>query len=103
MAAAINEGKRHADIQKRKEESERLREEAAAKAEAARIAAENERRIAAEAAELEKQEAEKIAEQVVQDFSTVRQWIAFKANLTIDQARELRTFFESRGIQYQAI
>jgi hypothetical protein len=47
MAAAINEGKRLADIQKRKEESERLREEAAAKAEASRIAAENERRIAA--------------------------------------------------------
>lgn len=90
LSAAINEGKRLADIQKRKEEAERMRAEAAQKCEAARIAAENERRVAAEA-------------EKVEDFSDARQWIAFKAFLTVEQARELRTFFKERCIEFKAV
>lgn len=99
LSAAINEGKRLADIQRRKEEAERLRAEAAAKCEAARIAAENERRIAAEVAE--SQEAAAPAEVVAE--APISQWIAFKALLTIEQAKELRKFFDDRSIEFKAI
>lgn len=92
LQTAVNEGKRLADIQRRKEEAERQR------CEAARIAAENEQRIAAE---VEKQ---------VDDLQNERhddlisgQWIAFKAFLTVAQAVELRKFFERNGIEFKSI
>ena len=104
LNAAINEGKRLADIQKRKEEAERLRKET----EAAKIAAENERRIAAEAAAGFPADD---LEQTVDDLQNERhddiaaepkQWISFRALLTVPQAKELRAFFEQRSIEFKA-
>lgn len=92
LQTAVNEGKRLADIQRRKEEAERQR------CEAARIAAENEQRFAAE------------VEQQVDDLQNERhddlvsgQWIAFKAFLTVAQAVDLKMFFNRNGIEFKAI
>ena len=102
LAAAVNEGKRLADIQKRKEEAERMRKET----EAARIAAENERRIAAEAAADAAGAVNPVTEipaEPAADPVESKQWISFRALLTISQAKELRAFFEQRGIEFKAI
>lgn len=103
LTAAINEGKRLADIQRRKEEQERLRKET----EAARIAAENEQRVAAEAAALAssadlEQQIDDLQNEYHDDLLP-KQWIAFKALLTVPQAIELRDFFKARGIEFSKI
>ena len=100
---AISEGKRLSEIQRRKEEQERLRKET----EAARIAAENERRVAAEAAagfpdDLEKQ-VDDLQNEYHEQVKPAGQWISFSAFLTVSQAKELRAFFEGRGIEFKAI
>lgn len=99
MTAAITEGKRLADIQLRKAEAEKAR----AAAHAARLA-EEEKRKAEEAAKAAEQQAEPDPiPEPVQPQAPSTQWIRFMANLTLEQAKELRRFFESRGIEYKAI
>lgn len=88
---AIAEGKRLADIQKRKEEQERLKAE--------------------QEAEKQPQEApqKKIEEHMtppVEEQKQVKedaQWISFEAYLTVPQALELKEFFNSRNIDFKAI
>lgn len=94
MTKAINEGKRLLDMQKKKEEQERLRAEAEAKKQA-------------------EMEAEKAGEAVFNnapDISAqipatepVPEWISFSAFLTVPQALELKEFFVTRNIEYKAI
>lgn len=118
LTAAINEGKRLADIQARKAEQERLKaeqERLRKETEAARIAAENERRIAAEVTEeVAKISAEAAAAQLEVsgndlpnpysgEVTEQKQWINFRALLTVPQAKELRAFFEQRGIEFKAV
>jgi len=99
LTAAITEGKRLADIQRRKEEAEKAR---AAAEEAAR--AEAERKAAEEAAKASEQpEQIPMPEPAKQQAAPSTQWIRFMANLTLEQAKELRVFFESRNIEYKAI
>lgn len=109
---AVNEGKRLAEIQKRKEEQERLRAEAEARAkeeaEARARAEEEERRIAEQehAKEEIKEEAkeEQEVERSCKEPEPVNaQWINFSARLTVEQARELKEFFDSRNIEFKAI
>ena len=104
---ALNEGKRLSDIQKRKAEAERLKAEM--EAEQARLAAE---------VEAQKQE-ETITAHVNVNVQTpdgkeyqmgtvdveipAKQWVSFKARLTVDQARELKRFFDDRAIEFEAI
>ena len=85
LGKAIQEGRRLAEIQKRK-----------AEAGAARV----------------QREAEKAAEPIQEESSTaqeprriepIRQWIAFQANLTAEDGRALKQFFNSRGIEFRAI
>ena len=107
LSAAINEGKRLADIQARKAEQERMRKET----EAARIAAENERRAAEEVAKISAEAAAAQLEVSGNDLpnpysgevTEQKQWINFRALLTVPQAKELRTFFEQRGIEFKAV
>lgn len=102
---AIYEGQRLADIQKRKEE-------AAAAAEAARQEAE------AEKARLQEEAGTHQVDVVVQvehpDGSTVplgtvsakvpaKQWVAFEALLSTEDAQELKKFCDSRQIEIRAI
>ena len=97
LQTAVNEGKRLADIQKRKEEAERMK----AEAEAMRAAQQ------AQAADTPTEDSSAVgesAQEVVQSVGeNAGQWISFKAFLTVAQAVELRKFFERNGIEFKAI
>ena len=104
---AVNEGKRLAEIQKRKEEQERLKAEAEARAKAeaaARAEEEKERRIAEQERAKEEAKEEQEVERSCKEPEPVNaQWVSFSARLTIAQARELKEFFDSRNIEFKAI
>ena len=90
MNKAIAEGQRLADIQKRKEEAEKAEKELMAKVEeeeAEAIMADME----AEASPAPEQKEEK------------KMMVRFEVELTVDQAKELRTFFQERGIRFWAM
>lgn len=105
---AVNEGKRLAEIQKRKEEQERLKAEAVAKAKEEALAKAEE-----EAARREHPSDADMMEQCGMGAEPAHsqsdpepieaQWISFSANLTVAQARELKEFFDSRHIEFKAI
>ena len=107
LSAAINEGKRLADIQARKAEQERLKAEAEKAAEA-----EKQAQLAAAVGTMVEIATEAVAaddlEQQVDDLQNERhddlkQWISFRALLTVPQAIELRDFFKARGIEFTKI
>lgn len=94
---AIQEGARLADIQRRKEEQQR-------------IDAERQAEIEAREAERKANEAEAAAPTACQPAEPVevwkedqRTWISFKAFMTVEDALELKRFFEARGISYQPV
>lgn len=105
MNQAIAEGKRLADIQKRKEEAERRKAEietekkweemqkASAEAPQTSTAPSNE-----EAEEIHTEE--KKAEETAQSGAM---WLNFSALLTIDQALKLKKFFEDNNIEFKKI
>lgn len=90
MNKAIAEGQRLADIQRRKEEAEKAEKELMAKVEeeeAEAIMADME----AEASPAPEQKEEK------------KMMVRFEVELTVDQAKELRAFFQERGIRFWAM
>lgn len=102
---AISEGQRLADIQRRKQEAE---------AEKARIKAEEEAKKTAAAAEAETVAPETDMGNVIDSIDrqalkqavtpeAAKQWIRFQALLTVEQAKELKQFFNSRDIEFRAI
>ena len=95
---ALNEGRRLSEIQKRKAEHE---------AEQARLAAEAEaKKQEEEFAKNMNPPVEEVAateEVVVPPATPAKQWVSFKAHLTVDQARELKQFFDDRCIEFEAI
>ena len=82
---AIAEGQRLADIQKRK-----------AEAEAARLKAEEEKK-AAEVVQTVTPPAEEVAAE------PAKQWIGFEALLSVEDAKELRAFFNKKEIDFRMI
>lgn len=115
---ALNEGKKLAETAKKK--AEREAELARQREEAKRLRAEQEAEKARLAAEVEakKQEeqvegqitftdAQTFDENVVKPAQEVAEelpmWIAFKACLTVSQAKELKQFFEDRNIEFKAV
>lgn len=86
LNSAISEGRRLADIQKRKEE-----QKAAQEAAQARNSAENEK------ADKYVEEAESGENKPV----NAAEWITFSALLTIEQALELKAFFDERNITFK--
>ena len=112
LQRAINEGKRLADIQKRKEEAERLRAESEAKR-----AAQQEKAVEYEATVEETtgigegiQDGGDLPPVVVSESATTTepeqakgQWVSFKAFLTVEQAHKLREFTVQNGIELKAI
>lgn len=97
LTTAISEGQKLADMAKRKAEAERLKAER--EAEQARLAAE---------AEAQKQEAvEPVKEAFQADAMNPpeqpKQLVSFKALLTVDQAKELKRFFDDRKIEFYPI
>jgi membrane protein involved in colicin uptake len=105
MNQAIAEGKRLADIQKRKEEAERKKAEiesekkweemqkASAEASQTSTAPSNEK---AEEIHTEEEKAEEKAQ-------NGSMWLSFSACLTIDQALKLKKFFEDNNIEFKKI
>lgn len=103
LGKAIQEGHRLADIQKRKAEHD------------ARMKAEEERRMqeaeARKKAALEenRQEADSLLRQ--EEYTDIpektqqpdKQWLSFKALLSVDDAMALKSFFESRNIEFEEI
>lgn len=90
LGKAIAEGKRLADIQKRKEE-QRAREELAKHMPAP-----------TDPTQETAKQSEKTLETLAEEVSSA-QWVSFKAYLTIEQARELKAFFNERNIEFKAI
>lgn len=97
---ALNEGKRLSEMQKRKAEHE---------AEQARLAAEAEAKKQAECpvVEVETHVVEcgvtgSIKAEVVKE-APAKQWVSFRVQLTVDEARELKKFFDDRAILFEAI
>ena len=87
---AISEGQKLAEMAKRKAEAERQKAEA----------------------ELAKhmnppvEEPKTAAPEVVVEAAPIeakRQWIGFKANLTVEEAHQLKNFFDCRGIEFESI
>ena len=97
LGKAIQEGQRLAEIQKRKEEAERQKAER--EAEQARLAAEAE----AKKAEPQPQPAVEGFINPPVEEAPAKQWVSFKALLTVDEARELKKFFDDKCIEYEAI
>lgn len=111
---ALNEGKRLAEIQKRKLEEERK----AAEAKKAAEQKENEQLTGqigfTDAKSFEEcmnppetemgQCIESIERQAFEEcVARERQWVAFKANLTTEDALALKAFFESRNIEFKPL
>ena len=90
---------------------------ARALSEANRRVTEEERRKAYEAERMQRQaeqaevrrEVERMKNEAMEKARTapaqepMREWLSFKAFLSVDEAAALGTFFKSRGIQYEAI
>ncbi len=110
---ALAEGQRMAQVQKKKEEAAR----AAAEAEQARLKAEEETKQSAfpddamnppvTEEEIAQSRQEYIdaasANGVHPVIAPAKQWISFKALLTVEDATALKQFFESRNIQFEAV
>ena len=91
IGRAIAEGKRLAEIQKRKEE------QAKAKAEAESKAKEQEQKKAETVQPVD------MSPYMPEPTKEPAQWVKFEALLTVDQAKALKTFFESNKIEFRAI
>ena len=90
LAKAVSEAHRLSEMAERK---------AAHEAEMARLKEVASARMAAEVAEMER-----VAESIqTQPTAPKKYTISFRATMTVEQARELRDFFMSRGIEYEKI
>jgi hypothetical protein len=96
LSKAISEGKRLADIQKRKEEAERQ------KAELEKAMKEEEERIQEEPTKAEAPIEEPTPTQT-EENETPRTWIGFKAYLSKEEAHELGEFIKAHNIKIQQI
>ena len=94
LGKAINEGQKLADMAKRKAEAERLKAAREAEAEAWEQAGREAQKILSE---------EAFPADAMNPPEPPKQWVSFKALLTVDQARELKRFFDDRCIEFEAI
>lgn len=105
---AIAEGKRLADIQKRKAEQEKAR------AEAEQRRKEEEERRKAEAEMAKHMTPPEVPEQpitaetpeepkVEPKMEPEKFWVSFRCRLTVDEAKNLRAFFQANNIYFEAI
>lgn len=105
LQKSLDEGKRLAEIQTRKEEEEKRRREEAERRIAEQERAQEEARIAemeANRAKALKQINEMQAESKPGEEEP-KQWVSFSAHLTVKQALELKEFFSYKNIEFKAI
>ena len=105
---AISKANELSDMAKRKAEMERLKAEAEARAKAEaeeRARAEAEMKAKAEAEATKTQIETKTVEEPAPEPVKVqeKQWISFKALLSVQDAKALKEFFDSRNIEFKAI
>lgn len=98
---AISEAQRMAQIAKAKAEKE------AREAEAKRRQAEYEAELARQREAAKAAEVPEVVEVAEEQHPAAveyhRQWLAFQAYMTVDDALALKAFFETRGIEYKAV
>ena len=94
MNTALNTAREMSEIQKRKEAAEKARLEAEMRAQA---------EAEAEQTQQEPEPAEAPADLEPLPYEEPKVWVSFAALLTAGQAKELKAFFEERGIQYKPI
>ena len=103
LSKALNEAHRLRDMAARKAEAERLKAERIAAVEAA------EARMKEQQAQIEQQAATVAKSETVEPepaadpFEGVRHWLTFKARMTIEDAKALRSFFVDRGIEFEVM
>lgn len=102
LSRAIAEGQRLADIQRRKQEAEEARKKAEEEAKRAQEEAAAAEQAAQQAGEEMAAGYEAGVEEKKPTNSLGATWINFRAFLTIDQAIELREFFISHNIDFEA-
>lgn len=111
---SIAEGHRLSEMQKRKAEQERIKaEQEKERAEQERLRKEQEVKKQEQLHREYEEEARRQEERMsiypdhpvpaVKPDPEMREWISFKAFLTVDDARELKEFFESRNIEFGRI
>lgn len=94
---AVNEGKRLAEIQKKKEEQKRLKAEAE-KPKIEEIGSKTEEKVENEDVKTKNEINSQTDPEPIN-----AQWVSFSARLTIEQAKELKEFFDCRNIEFKAI
>ena len=107
VGKAIAEGQRLVTIQKRKEEQERAKAEAEVRAQEEKpkteeIGSKTEEKVESEDVKT-KNEINSQPDSQPDPESINAQWVSFSAKLTIDQAKELKEFFDNRNIEFKAI
>ncbi len=105
LQKSLDEGKRLAEIQARKEEEEKRRREEAERRIAEQERAQEEARIAEMEANKEKalQQIEQMQAESKPEEDEPKQWVNFSAHLTVKQALELKEFFSYKNIEFKAI
>ena len=91
LAQAIQEGQRLAQIQKKKQEEERLKAE---------------RELAKQINPPVEEFIPPVVDKELEEKAfgePQRKWIGFKAHMTVEQAGQLKNFFECRGIEFERI
>lgn len=94
LGKAINEGQRLAEMAKRKAEAERLKAAREAEAEAWEQAEREAKKILSE---------EAFPADAMNPPEPPKQWISFKALLSVEDATALKDFFNSRKIEFEAV
>ena len=111
---SIAEGHRLSEMQKRKAEQERIKaEQEKARAEHERLQkeqeAEKQERLRREYEEEQRRQEERMSVHpnyhipAVKPDPEMREWVSFKAFVTVDDANALKEFFESRNIEFSRI
>lgn len=105
LQKSLDEGKRLAEIQARKEEEEKRRREEAERRIAEQERTQEEARIAEMEANKEKalQQIEQMQAESKPEVEEPKQWVNFSAHLTVKQALELKEFFIYKNIEFKAI
>ena len=105
LQKSLDEGKRLAEIQARKEEEEKRRREEAEKRIAEQERAQEETRIAEMEANRAKalQQIDTMQAESKTEEEEPKQWVNFSAHLTVKQALELKEFFTYKNIEFKAI
>ena len=102
LQEAIKEGARLAEIQKRKQEQERLAAERKAEMERQKAEAEAKKHMLPPVEEFIPPVVDKELEEKAFG-EPQRIWIGFKAHLTVEQAHQLKNFFDCRGLEFEQI